>query len=199
MPIISSSRLCCLLPHWSYRSWLQAITQLCLSLQSGHYSSLTATYLQPTANQEGYDQCGNQQYSRELLTMSIVMPKTCWAHKKYNKITSGNSLVFYSSVIKNNVGWCDIKTVFNIKNRKLSTIHNFLTNFQVSLCYNFDKSDWFVCVQTAVTSCSCEKFARRKSEIFNRESDVPLILKTLIMLDVVVIYFGYQWSQAASI
>jgi len=58
-------------------------------LQPGHYSSLTARNLQPTANQERNDQCGNQQHSREFLMMSIVMPETCWGYKKYNKITSG--------------------------------------------------------------------------------------------------------------
>jgi len=36
----------------------------CFSLQPGHYSSLTAPYLQHTTNQERYDQCGNQQHSR---------------------------------------------------------------------------------------------------------------------------------------
>ena len=49
----------------------------CLSLQPGHYSSLTAPNLQHTANQERYDQCGNQHHSRELLMMGIVMPETC--------------------------------------------------------------------------------------------------------------------------
>ena len=38
---------------------------------------------------EWYDVCGNRHYSRELLMMSIVMPETCWASKKYNKIISG--------------------------------------------------------------------------------------------------------------
>jgi len=47
------------------------------SLQPGHYSSLAAPNLQPTANQERYDQCGNQHYSRELLMMGIVVPETC--------------------------------------------------------------------------------------------------------------------------
>ena len=51
--------------------------KLCLSLQPGHYSSLIAPYLQHTANQERYDQCGNQQHSRELLMMGIVVPETC--------------------------------------------------------------------------------------------------------------------------
>jgi len=40
-------------------------------------SSTTAPKLQHTANQERYDQCGNQHYSRDLLMMGIVMPETC--------------------------------------------------------------------------------------------------------------------------
>jgi len=47
------------------------------SLQIGHHSSLTAPNPQHTANQEIYDQCGNQHHSRELLMMVIVMPETC--------------------------------------------------------------------------------------------------------------------------
>jgi len=56
------------------------------SMQPG-YSSLTAPNLQPTANQERNDQRGNQHYIRELLMMGIVVPETCWAYKKYNKIS----------------------------------------------------------------------------------------------------------------
>jgi hypothetical protein len=40
-------------------------------------SSLAAPNLQPTANQERKDQCGNQHYSRELLMMGIVVLETC--------------------------------------------------------------------------------------------------------------------------
>ena len=58
------------------------------SLQPGHYSSLTGPNLQHTANQERSDQYGNQHRSRELLMMGIVMPETCWAYKRYNKIIS---------------------------------------------------------------------------------------------------------------
>jgi hypothetical protein len=46
------------------------------SLQPGHYCNLTAPNLQPAANQELNDQCGNQHYSRELLMMGIVVPET---------------------------------------------------------------------------------------------------------------------------
>jgi len=35
------------------------------------------------------DQCGNQQHSRELLMMGIVMPETYLSYKRYNKIKSG--------------------------------------------------------------------------------------------------------------
>jgi len=59
------------------------------SLQPGHHSSLHAPNLQPTANQERNDQCRNQNYSRKLLMMGIVVPETCWVCKKYNKIISG--------------------------------------------------------------------------------------------------------------
>jgi len=38
-----------------------------------------------------------QQNSRKLLMMDVLMSETCWAHKKWNKITSDNKLVFYSS------------------------------------------------------------------------------------------------------
>ena len=47
------------------------------SLQPGHYSNLPTPNLQPTANQQRYDKCVNQHYSRELLMMGIVMPETC--------------------------------------------------------------------------------------------------------------------------
>ena len=54
-----------------------AESSLCLSLQPGHYSSLTAPNLQHTANQDLNDQWGNQHHSREFLMMRIVMLETC--------------------------------------------------------------------------------------------------------------------------
>ena len=41
------------------------------------YSSLTAPNLQPTANQERNDQCGNKHFSHELLMMGMVLSETC--------------------------------------------------------------------------------------------------------------------------
>ena len=49
----------------------------CFSLQTGHYSNLPAPNFQPAATQERDDQCDNQQHSRELLVMGIVVPETC--------------------------------------------------------------------------------------------------------------------------
>jgi len=40
-----------------------------------------------------------QHNSRRLLMMCILMSETCWAYKKWNKITSDIKLVFYSSNI----------------------------------------------------------------------------------------------------
>jgi len=40
-----------------------------------------------------------QQNSRKLLLMDILVSETYWAHKKWNKITSDITLVFYSSTI----------------------------------------------------------------------------------------------------
>jgi len=65
---------------------LQLSRSACFRVQPGHYSSLTAPNFQPTANQERNDQCGNQHHSLEFLMMGIVVPETCWAYKKYNKI-----------------------------------------------------------------------------------------------------------------
>ena len=52
-------------------------TTLCLNLQPGYHSGLTAPHLQPTANQARHDQFGKQQHSGELLMMGILMYETC--------------------------------------------------------------------------------------------------------------------------
>ena len=40
-----------------------------------------------------------QQHSRKLLMRDILISETCWVHKKWNKIASDISLVFYPSTI----------------------------------------------------------------------------------------------------
>ena len=67
-----------------------------------HVSDINISVIQPnhtpnlqhTSNQEQHDQCGNSPNSRKLLMMDILMSETCWAHKKWNKITSDIKLVF---------------------------------------------------------------------------------------------------------
>ena len=63
-----------------------------------------------------------QQNSRKLLMMDILMSKTCWAHKKWNKITSDIKLVLYSSTITMMHGPINIR----LKNAKmyLRSIHS---------------------------------------------------------------------------
>ena len=78
---------------WMHVTQVQSQAAGC-RLQPGHYSSLTAPNLQNTANQDRNAQCGNQHHSRELLMMGIVMPETCRAYTKHNKIISGIQLVF---------------------------------------------------------------------------------------------------------
>ena len=82
--VIKSRRM-----SWAMHIAHKKLAGLVSGLQPRHYSSLPATNLQPTANQERNDQCGNQHYSRELLMMGVVVPETCCAYKKYNKIISG--------------------------------------------------------------------------------------------------------------
>ena len=60
--------------------------------QHGHHSNF-----QHATHQEWNDGCDNQQHSRKLLMMDVLMSETCWAHKKWNKIASDIRLVFYSS------------------------------------------------------------------------------------------------------
>ena len=55
-----------------------------------------------------------QQHSRKLLVMDILMPETCWAHKKWNKIASDIKLVFHSSTITMMHGPINIRFVWHV-------------------------------------------------------------------------------------
>ena len=65
-----------------------------------------------------------QQHSRKLLMMYILMSETCWAHKKWNKISSDIRLVFYSSTITMMHGPINIRytSVFVHKIRSLKLV-----------------------------------------------------------------------------
>ena len=95
------------LPQWSYCSWFDVCWSfgvvglewypccrlthnLCFSLQHGYNSNTHRTKSNMT-------NVVIQQNSRKLLMMDILISETCWAHKKWNKITRDIKLVFYSS------------------------------------------------------------------------------------------------------
>ena len=95
------------LPHWSYCSWfdvcwrfgvvgLEAEASACntdTTPTHPHWISNTYWTKNNTTNEV------IQQNSRKLLMMDILMSKTCWAHKKWNKTASDIKLVFYSWTI----------------------------------------------------------------------------------------------------
>ena len=53
-----------------------------------------------------------QHKSRKLLIMDILMSETCWAHKKWNKISSTIMYVFYSSTITMMHGPINIRYIY---------------------------------------------------------------------------------------
>ena len=100
------------LPHWSYYSWFDVCWSYILYINIAGWSNCASacntdtTPTQPHRNSNTHRTKNNtinlviQQNSRKLLMMDILMSETCWAHKKWNKITSDIKLVFYSSTIK---------------------------------------------------------------------------------------------------
>ena len=89
---------------WRTKNQLDAIYYLivlligstCFGHYYAHHQELATMMLiitlvvnaNPSIFTERNDQCGNQHHSRELPMMGIVVPETCWAYKKYNKIIS---------------------------------------------------------------------------------------------------------------
>ena len=84
------------LPHWSYCCGWVGVAEAC---------NTDTTPTQPHRNSNTHRTKNNttnvviQQNSCKLVMMDILMSKTCWAHKKWNKIASDIKLVFYSSTI----------------------------------------------------------------------------------------------------
>ena len=94
-------------PHLSYCSWFDAC--ICVAgwstTRCASACNMDTTPTQPHQISNTHQTKNNmsnvliQQNSRKLLMMVILMPETCWAHKKWNKIASDIKLVFYSSTI----------------------------------------------------------------------------------------------------
>ena len=65
-----------------------------------------------------------QQHSRKLMMMDIIMSETCWVHKKWNKIATDITLVYYSS---ENTLWCSHNDEF-VKRCILQTVYPSLSD-----------------------------------------------------------------------
>ena len=77
------------------------------------------------------------QDSRKLLMMDILMSETCWAHKKWNKITSDIKLVFYSSTVTMMYGPINIQLVICLYSWRQFHINKSIVRriFDINLTY----------------------------------------------------------------
>ena len=104
------------LPHRSFCSWFDVCWRFgaagfewCPCCRLKHHSASACntdtTPTQPHRNTKTHRTKNNttnvviQQISPKLLMMDILMSKTCWAHKKWNKTASDIKLVFLFSTI----------------------------------------------------------------------------------------------------
>jgi len=143
------------LPRWSYCSWFDVCwsfgvvglewypcckLKLCVNLLHGYHASPATPKLQHTSNQEHATNVVIQQNSRKLLMMDILMPETCWAHKKWNKTASDIKLVFMFSTITVMHGPINIK-LYMFRTVPLSIIRSFsLYTLQWYMSYRFADS-----------------------------------------------------------
>jgi len=98
-----------------------------------------------------------QQNSCKLLMMDILMSKTCWAHKKWNKIASDIKLVFYSSTTE----WMYSNFIINTFKGMYSLHLTCCSSYSLSL-YGLPYSEYypFICILyiwhvAAATLCPC--------------------------------------------
>jgi len=100
-------------------SIIRSLWLFCWSCASACNTDTTPT--QPHRNSNTHRTKNNmtnvvtQQNSRKLLMMDILMPETCWAHKKWNKTASDIKLVFYSSTITMMHGPINIRLTITIQ------------------------------------------------------------------------------------
>jgi len=120
------------------------------SLQTGHYSSLTAPNLEHTTNQEQNDQCGNQHHSHELLMMGIVMPESCWAYKKHNKINKWHLVGFlFFSYCPICFNICTVMLMLKLTFQMIQTHDHPCNNVQLTC-----KSVHYICISCSnMVSC----------------------------------------------
>ena len=115
--IIRSLRLFCWIITLAVCSWFDVLVFRCecvgvvsvlqasAYIRMSHHPNRTTPKHQNTSNQEHTTNVIIQQNSRKLLIMDILMSKTCWAHKKWNKITSDIKLIFCFQLLQ----WCTVQ------------------------------------------------------------------------------------------
>ena len=90
-------------PAWCHLLFSFTSYVLMVSVLQASACNTDTTPTQPYRNSNTHRTKNNttntviQQNSRKFLMMDILMSETCWAHKKWNKIASDITLVFYSS------------------------------------------------------------------------------------------------------
>ena len=115
IPIMRSLRLCCwittsivlfsvrcVLEIWCGWFWVVSVLQAEAVLQPAKRTPRKTSRTKSPNTQRTENKTTDvliQQHSRKLLIMNILMSEKCWAHKKWNKITSDIKLVFHSSTI----------------------------------------------------------------------------------------------------
>jgi len=80
------------------------------------------------------------QHSRKPLMMDILMSETCWAHEKWNKITSDMKLVFHSSTITMMHGPINIRYIGDICCVEKAAVNTI--NFSLMSCWKQDANLW---------------------------------------------------------
>jgi len=107
--IITSLWLCCLIATLVILFWARCMLEIwygwvwVVSVLQAEACNTDTTQTQPyqiSNIQRAQNKMTNvaiKQHSHKLVMIDILMSETCWAHKKWNKITSGIKLVFCSS------------------------------------------------------------------------------------------------------
>ena len=123
------------------------------SLQHRHCSNPAAPNLQHTTNREQNDRCGNSTTQSQAPDDGYIYIRTCWIHKKWNKIASDIKLVFYSSTITVMHGPINIKPAFIVS--CYICIHQFWRNLvqPITILPWRVSSQWVYLVSVSRTYC----------------------------------------------
>jgi len=120
-----------------------------------------------------------QQNSRKLLMMDILMSKTCWAHKKWNKMASDIKLVFYSSIIfvhSTYREWNTVELGYNVSKGLINCVVTKECHTTRSVWYK-----WRIIISTQSTSLQTHYLMLTLWYISNSQSNENLEIKTTLV------------------